>query len=335
MTNEDPWTGATVLVTGGTGSFGRTFARLLLQRHEIGALRILSRDEFKQQRMAQEITDPRVRFLVGDVRDGDRLHRALHGVDIVIHAAALKQVPSCEYNPLEAVKTNVLGAANVIEAAIDAGVHRVLALSSDKAASPVNLYGATKLCAEKLFVQGNSYVGPGATRFSCARYGNVLGSRGSVLPAFIAQRDQGRITITDARMTRFWVTLEQAAKFVAARVADMHGGEVFVPKIPSLSVVDMAEAVAPGIELAQVGIRPGEKLHETLITVDEGRHTREMDTFYVIEPEHQWWEGGNWSAATPVPEDFLYSSDTNLDRLWVEDLRKLIEDEWTLVNANG
>ena len=323
---ETFWKGKTLLVTGGTGSFGRMFVSRLLARYEVEAVRVLSRDEYKQFTMAREIKDERIRYFVGDVRDRDRLYRAMHGVDVVVHAAALKQVPSCEYNPLEAVKTNILGAANVIDAAIDNGVERVLGVSTDKAANPVNLYGATKLCAEKLFVQGNSYVGYGKTKMSCARYGNVLGSRGSVLPAFIEQKRSGKIGITDLRMTRFWITLEQASDFISERIADMHGGEVFVPKIPSLSVVDLAKAIAPEAAQTEIGIRPGEKLHEVLVTLDEGRHTKEMDRFYVIEPEHQWWSADAWRGGASLEEGFVYSSENNEDRLSVDDLQKLIAD---------
>ena len=236
-----------------------------------------------------------LRYFLGDIRDVDRMRRAMRGIDVVIHAAALKQVPACEYNPGEAVKTNVDGARNVIEAAIDSGVKKVLGLSTDKAVNPVNLYGATKLCAEKLLVQGNAYSAPGGTRFSCTRYGNVLGSRGSVIPVFRAQRPSGRITVTDRRMTRFWLTLEQGVRFVLDCVERMCGGEVFIPKIPSMKILDLAEAIAPECEVDVVGIRPGEKLHEMMISRDEARHTLDAGDRFVILPEHPWWGTGNWS----------------------------------------
>jgi UDP-N-acetylglucosamine 4,6-dehydratase len=304
------WRGKTVLITGGTGSFGKEFTRQLLARYDIRALRIYSRDELKQYEMSRAFQDDRLRFLLGDVRDKERLFRALQGVDVVVHAAALKQVPACEYNPFEAVKTNVLGAANVIDAAIDAGVGRVLAISTDKAANPVNLYGATKLCAEKLFVQGNAYRGARDTRFSCTRYGNVLGSRGSVLPLFLAQRSQGALTITDRRMTRFWITLPDAVSFVMARIVEMRGGEIFVPKMAAARMTDFAAAVAPGCTINEVGIRPGEKLHEILITEDEARHTYDCGSFFIIEPEFEWFSRDGRPSYRPVPDGFRYSSET-------------------------
>jgi UDP-N-acetylglucosamine 4,6-dehydratase/5-epimerase len=236
---------------------------------------------------------------------------------------------ACEYNPLEAIKTNILGAANVVEAALNSGVERVIALSSDKAVNPVNLYGATKLCAEKLFVQGNSYAGQGPTRFSCARYGNVLGSRGSVVPLFHEQRENGVLTITDSRMTRFWITLPQAVDFVIKRVETMLGGEIFVPKLPSVKVTDLAEAIAPGYPTQEIGIRPGEKLHEVLITEEESRHTRDMGSYYTIEPEHQWWDSGERSGGTAVSDDFRYGSDSNEHYILGEGLLELIKETET------
>ncbi len=265
--------GRTILLTGGTGSFGQHFTRTALARWNPAAIRVFSRDELKQSVMEREIDDERLRFLLGDVRDRDRLRRAVDGVDIVIHAAALKQVPACEYNPFEAVRTNILGAQNVAEACIDAGVRRAVALSTDKAVSPTNLYGATKLCAERLFVQSNVYAGAHQTRLSCVRYGNVVGSRGSVVPLFTDQAASGELTVTDERMTRFWITLDQAVQFVADSVARMQGGELFIPKIPSMRVLDLAEAIAPGARIRYTGIRPGEKLHEALLTPEEARHT--------------------------------------------------------------
>jgi UDP-N-acetylglucosamine 4,6-dehydratase len=260
------------------------------------------------------------------VRDEQRLRRAFHGVDIVIHAAALKQVPACEYNPMEAIKTNILGSSNVIDAALDAGVTHVLALSTDKAVNPVNLYGATKLCGEKLFVQSNAYAGGLATRFSCVRYGNVVGSRGSVVPVFIKQRQNGKVTITDARMTRFWLTLEQGVHFVIRCIEQMHGGEVFVPKIPSMSILDLAKAVAPNIEIDIVGIRPGEKLHEVLISEDEARTTIEMDDMFVVQPAEMTWFGREWEKqGKSLPDGFRYASNTNPQWLTVEQIQKIIE----------
>lgn len=265
------WQNLNILVTGGTGSFGKRFTEICLREYNPKKLIIFSRDELKQHDMQHILgfTDPRLRYFLGDVHDPDRLKRAMNGVDIVVHAAALKQVPACEYNPFEAVQTNIIGGKNIIDAAIDCGVQRVLALSTDKAVSPVNLYGATKLVAEKLFVQGNSYAGKDGTRFSCVRYGNVVGSRGSVIPLFKEQSKTGTVTITDDRMTRFWLTLDQGVHFVLNCIEQMRGGEVFVPKIPSMRVVDLAAALAPGCDIQITGIRPGEKLHEALLNEDE------------------------------------------------------------------
>src|SRR5512133_3147258 len=256
------WSDKVVLVTGGTGSFGKKFIEIMLQECQPCKIIVYSRDELKQHEMrASGYDHPALRYFIGDVRDKERLVRAFHGVDVVVHAAALKQVPACEYNPMEAIKTNILGSSNVIDAALDAGVEKVLALSTDKAVGPINLYGATKLAAEKLFVQSNAYAGGLHTRFSCVRYGNVVGSRGSVIPLFIRQRRNGKLSITDARMTRFWLTLEQGARFVIRCTEQMQGGEVFVPKIPSTRLVDLARVIAPEAELVDIGIRPGEKLH--------------------------------------------------------------------------
>jgi UDP-N-acetylglucosamine 4,6-dehydratase len=322
------WQESVVLITGGTGSFGKKFTEIMLREYHPKKLIIFSRDELKQHEMRQvypDTGDSPIRFFIGDIRDRDRLYRAFHGVDIVVHAAALKQVPACEYNPFEAVQTNILGAKNVIDAAIDRGVKKVMALSTDKAVNPVNLYGATKLCAEKLFIQGNSYSGEGGTRFSCARYGNVVGSRGSVVPLFLEQRKQGRITITDPRMTRFWITLEQGVRFVIKCIEIMHGGEIFVPKIPSMNILDLAKAIAPDCEVEYIGIRPGEKLHEVLISEDEARYTVELDDMYIIQPVYPWWRVENWAGAKPLPEGFRYTSDTNTRWLSVEELRRMIE----------
>jgi len=316
----------TVLVTGGTGSFGRRFVRTALDKYGARRVIVYSRDELKQHEMRVEFgDDPRLTFFIGDVRDAPRLHRAFEaGLDVVVHAAALKQVPACEYNPFEAIKTNVLGAENVIDAAIDAGVPKVLALSTDKAVNPVNLYGATKLCAEKLFVQGNSYAGARATRFSCVRYGNVVGSRGSVIPVFLEQRATGKLTVTDERMTRFWLTLEQGVEFVIAGIDRMKGGEVFIPRIPSMGLMDLARAVAPECAVEVAGIRPGEKLHESLMSADEARHARAFEDFFVVVPEFHWWSDADWDEeGQALPDGFSYTSDT-IDR-WLtgEELKKL------------
>jgi UDP-N-acetylglucosamine 4,6-dehydratase len=321
------WQESVVLVTGGTGSFGKKFVEIMLQEYHPKKLIIFSRDEFKQHQMRMSGFDhPSLRYFIGDVRDKDRLHRAFVGVDIVVHAAALKQVPACEYNPIEAIMTNVMGARNVIDAALDTGVKKVIALSTDKAVNPINLYGATKLCAEKLFVQSNAYAGATGTRFSCVRYGNVVGSRGSVIQIFLEQRRSGRVTVTDPRMTRFWITLEQAVRFVIRCIEQMHGGEVFVPKIPSMNIMDLVEAIAPGCEIEYIGIRPGEKLHEVLISEDEARHTLEFDDMFVILPAHPWWSTGNWSHGRPLPDGFRYTSDTNPWQLSVDDLRALVKE---------
>lgn len=314
----------TILVTGGTGSFGKKFIKEILEQ-DVKKVIVLSRDELKQYEMAQEYTDPRIRFFIGDVRDKERLYRAFDGVDVVIHAAALKHVGACEYNPFEAVKTNIHGAQNIIEAAIDCGVQRVIALSTDKAASPVNLYGATKLASDKLFVAANSYVGDKDTRFAVVRYGNVVGSRGSVVPFFKKIRETGKLPITDERMTRFWITLEQGVQFVLDNLQRMNGGEIFVPKIPSMKVTDLAEAIAPECEIQYVGIRPGEKLHEAMITEDDARRTLEFDTYYVIQPEFPWWSEDYSSGGKQLPDGFKYTSDINTEWLTVEELQALVE----------
>jgi len=315
-----------ILITGGTGSFGKKFTEIILENYNPKKVIIFSRDELKQHEMRTGgLDDSRLRYFIGDVRDVDRLKRAMQGVDVVVHAAALKQVPACEYNPIEAVLTNIIGARNVIEAALDTGVKKVLALSTDKAVSPVNLYGATKLVAEKLFVQANAYSGKGPTKFSCVRYGNVVGSRGSVIPLFIEQRVTGKITITDPRMTRFWITLEEGVKFVINSIDKMYGGEVFVPKIPSMNIMDLVQAIAPDCEIEDIGIRPGEKIHEVLISNDESRHTLELKDRYVIQPLHHWWKVENWKDALNLPEDFKYTSDNNNEILSINQLKKLTE----------
>jgi UDP-N-acetylglucosamine 4,6-dehydratase len=322
------WQEQVVLVTGGTGSFGKKFLEVMLRDYHPQKLIIFSRDELKQHDMRTTGFDhSSLRYFIGDVRDPQRLQRAFSGVTVVVHAAALKQVPACEYNPFEAVQTNIMGGRNVIDAAIDQGVRRVLALSTDKAVNPINLYGATKLCAEKMFVQANAYAGAQDTRFSCARYGNVVGSRGSVIPVFMEQRKRGKITITDSRMTRFWLTLEHGVRLVVGCIEQMHGGEIFVPKIPSMRLTDMAETIAPGCEVECIGIRPGEKLHEVLVSEDEARNTVELDDMYVIQPAHAWWSQQNWQDGQPLPDGFRYGSDSNVQWLTSEELHALLEAE--------
>lgn len=314
-----------VLVTGGTGSFGKKFISKVLT---LGVRKVIvfSRDELKQYEMKQEFKDERIRFFIGDVRDKDRLYRAFDGVDIVIHAAAMKHVDACEYNPFEAVKTNINGAQNIIEAAIDCGVEKVIALSTDKACAPVNLYGATKLASDKLFVAANAYVGEKKTRFSVVRYGNVVGSRGSVVPFFKKIKETGTVPVTDDRMTRFWITLDHGVQFVLDNLERMQGGEIFVPKIPSMKVTDLAKAIAPECKIEIIGIRPGEKLHEAMIMEDDARHTVEFDTYYVIQPEQNWWPQGKFDNGKALPEGFAYTSDNNTDWLNIAELNKLINN---------
>ena len=322
------WPDTTILVTGGTGSFGRKFVEIILSEYRPKKLIVFSRDELKQHDMRQLFSDSGnspIRYFIGDVRDGGRLERAFHGVDVVVHAAALKQVPACEYNPIEAIKTNIVGATNVIEAALDQKVKKVLALSTDKAVNPVNLYGATKLCAEKLFVQANAYSGIDGTGFSCVRYGNVVGSRGSVIPLFKKQRATGKVTVTDRRMTRFWITLDQGARFVIHCIERMHGGEVFVPKIPSMNIMDLAQAIAPECTVEDIGIRPGEKLHEVLLSEDEARDTVELEDMYVVQPSHPWWNADAWPAGRQPAEGYRYASDSNTRWLSLEELKDLAD----------
>jgi UDP-N-acetylglucosamine 4,6-dehydratase len=318
-----------ILVTGGTGTFGKTFVQTLLEQFEPKRVVVYSRDELKQFEMAEEISDPRLRYFIGDVRDPERLEMALNGIDIVVHAAAMKQVPAAEYNPMECIKTNVLGAENIVNASLSAGVERVIALSTDKAVNPINLYGASKLCADKLFIAANHLAGHDRTRFSVVRYGNVIGSRGSVVPLFRKLRSTGRLPITDERMTRFWITVEAGVDFVIRCVYSMKGGEVFVPKIPSMKVTDLAEAVAPGCDFDIVGIRPAEKLHEVLIPEAEARNALEFDAFFVIRPNFREWgtealENYNGEEGVSVAEDFEYSSDNNDHWLSSEEIAKLI-----------
>ena len=322
------WPQLSILITGGTGSFGKQFAELLLTKHRPKRLIIFSRDELKQLEMREqfpESPDSPIRYFIGDVRDKDRLYRAFRGVDVVVHAAALKQVPTGEYNPLEVIKTNILGAANLIDAAIDCGVKKVVALSTDKAVCPVNLYGATKLCADKLFTAAGVYAGSQNTSFAVVRYGNVIGSRGSVIPLFRERRATGVVPITDPRMTRFWITLEQATELVVRSLHLMQGGEIFVPKIPSTRIVDVAQAIAPGCRHEVVGIRPGEKLHEVLLSEDEAQRTVQLEDCFVVRsmtPSGAR-RNGVLEGAKPVPKNFHYSSDTNDWWLTVDELRQL------------
>jgi UDP-N-acetylglucosamine 4,6-dehydratase len=320
----------TILITGGTGSFGKKCTGVLLEKYRPKKLIIFSRDELKQFEMSQVFSPekyPCIRYFIGDVRDKGRLYRAFHGVDCVIHTAALKQVPAAEYNPFEAVKTNILGAENIINVAIDQGVKKVIALSTDKAANPINLYGATKLCSDKLFIAGNSYVGRDDTIFSVVRYGNVVGSRGSVIPFFLKQKQTGVLSITDPRMTRFWITLEQGVGFVLDCIERMVGGELFVPKIPSMKIMDLAKAVAPECKTEIIGIRPGEKLHEVMVPSDDARNTIEFDNYYMIKPDFRYFSRRFNSSAggIPVPEGFEYNSGTNNWWLTTEELREMIK----------
>ncbi len=316
--------GKSILVTGGTGSFGKQFVETVLKRFKPARLIVFSRDELKQVEMKQVFNQNCMRYFIGDVRDAERLHRAFSGVDIVIHAAALKHVPVAEYNPFEAVKTNVIGAENVINVAIDNGVKKVIALSSDKAVNPVNMYGATKLCADKMFVASNNYSGIAGTKFSVVRYGNVLGSRGSVVPVFRKLRETGVIPITDERMTRFWITLDQGVRLVLDALDLMDGGEIFVPKIPSMKITDLAEVIAPRCKRKIIGIRPGEKLHEVLIPADEMRSTLEFRDRYVICPEIEGRKNPRLKGGKLVKVSFEYSSNNNSDWLSKDDLRKLL-----------
>jgi UDP-N-acetylglucosamine 4,6-dehydratase len=318
------FTGKIILVTGGTGSFGTRLIERLLADHDPRAVRVFSRDELKQSELQRRLWgDQRVRYLIGDVRDPARLVRATRGVDVIIHAAALKQVPVCEYNPFEAVQTNVIGAENVVAAAIENDVPKTIALSTDKAVNPVNLYGATKLCQEKIVTQGNAYAADSVARFASVRYGNVVGSRGSVVPLFEAQAAAGEITITDERMTRFWITLDQAVDFVFDSLGRAGGGEVFVPKAPSMRILDLAEAIAPDAERRLIGIRPGEKLHEVLLTEEESRHAQEYENGYVIMPEYASWPTHTLVDGIPLPEGFRYTSDANERWLSVDELRDI------------
>ena len=318
-----------ILITGGTGSFGKKCTEIILEKYKPKKLIIFSRDELKQYEMAQQFPDSKydcMRYFIGDVRDKERLYRAFNKVDYIIHAAALKQVPTAEYNPFEAVKTNILGAQNIIDAAIDKGVRKVIALSTDKAANPINLYGATKLCSDKLFIAGNSYVGREDTIFSVVRYGNVVGSRGSVIPFFLKEKEKGILPITDPRMTRFWITIEQGVNFVLDCLEHMVGGELYVPKIPSMNIMDLAKAIAPECKTKIIGIRPGEKLHEVMVPKDDARMTLEFKKYYIIQPKFRFFDRRfNNNKGKPLPEDFEYNSGTNSWWLTVEELRGMVE----------
>ena len=318
--------GTSILITGGTGSFGKAFLERMLADHNPGRVVVFSRDELKQYEMREQFgEDDRVRYFLGDIRDRDRLRMALRGVDYVVHAAALKQVDTAEYNPMEFVKTNILGSENVIQASIDTGVSKVIALSTDKASSPANLYGATKLTADKLFISSNHYAVAGSTRFSVVRYGNVMGSRGSVIPYFRRLAEAGEtLPITDSRMTRFWITLPQAVAFVISSFVCMAGGELFVPRIPSMRVVDLAEAIAPGARLSEIGIRPGEKLHEEMISPEDSRRTVRRPDRYVVQPTLAMWGGFHPAEGEAVPAEFSYRSDTNDQWLSVTELQALL-----------
>ena len=325
--------GKSILITGGTGSFGKMFIKTILESYpSVERIVVYSRDEFKQFNMSnipEFKGNSKLRYFIGDVRDKERLMRALDGIDTVIHAAALKQVPACEYNPFEAVKTNVMGAQNLIDACIDKGIERVVALSTDKACAPVNLYGATKLCSDKLFITGNVYVGHGRTKFSVVRYGNVAGSRGSVIPFFKKLLAEGatELPITDPKMTRFWLKLEDAVALVLTALNSMVGGELFVKKIPSMRISDLATAIAPDLAQKTVGIRPGEKIHEMMISREDARHTVEYDEYYIIKPDYKDWNSSILAEqGKPVPDDFEYHSGNNAEWLSVDDMQKLIDE---------
>ena len=315
----------TILITGGTGSFGRKFTEYALKNFSLKKLIIFSRDELKQSDMRSKYGGAPLRYFIGDVRDRDRLQRAMSGVDFVVHAAAMKQVPACEYNPSEAIKTNVIGAQNVIDAAISQRVAKVISISTDKAVNPINLYGATKLCAEKLFVNANAYSGAGNTSFGCARYGNVVGSRGSVVPLFLSQKNTGKVTVTDDRMTRFWITLQQGVQFVIRCLGEMQGGEVFVPKIPSMKIIDLARTIAPECEMEIIGIRSGEKIHELLISKDEARLAVDVGDMYVMLPSNPQFKGPDWSHGAEVSEGFEYTSENNSRWLTEDEILEIVK----------
>lgn len=320
--------GKTVLITGGTGSFGKAFVKKALADYDLKKIIVYSRDEFKQYQMAQMFPSDKLRFFIGDVRDEKRVYRALSGgVDYVIHAAAMKQVPASEYNPFEAVQTNIMGAQNVISASLETSVSKVVALSTDKACNPVNLYGATKLCSDKLFIAANAYAGKMITRFAVVRYGNVIGSRGSVVPLYKELASTGELPVTDERMTRFWITLPQAVQFVADSFAIMNGGELFIPKIPSMKITDLVEAIAPGSRIKKIGIRPGEKLHEMMISRDDSRNLYELGDRYIKMPDFPFWKTILPEGAKKVEEGFEFASDSNELWLNIEQLKELLEQD--------
>lgn len=319
--------GKNILITGGTGSFGQNFTQRLLRHYKPKKLIIFSRDEYKQYLMQKKFSPgqyPCMRYFVGDVRDKERIYRAFHRVDYVVHAAALKHVPTAEYNPTEAVETNVNGTRNVIDAAIDSGALKLVALSTDKAVNPVNLYGATKLCLERLVIAGNSY-GAGDTKCAVVRYGNVVGSRGSVIPFFLKIKEQGELPITDQRMTRFWITLEQGIDLVLFALKEARGGEIFIPKIPTMRIMDLAEAISPNCKKKFVGIRPGEKLHEMLLSSDEARHALDIGDKYIIESEYIYWKYKQWEGKT-LPEGFAYTSDANNQVLNIQEMQTMLQN---------
>ena len=318
-----------ILITGGTGSFGKKFIRGVFKQYKPREIIVYSRDELKQFEMRELFPTEKypIKYFIGDVRDRERLYRVAHNVDFIVHAAALKQVPTAEFNPFETVKTNILGAQNVIEAALENKVKKVIALSTDKACNPINLYGATKLASDKIFAAANHWQGSHRTIFSVVRYGNVVGSRGSVIPFFLKKKEEGVLPITDERMTRFWITLENGTQFVLDSFKRMKGGELFVPKIPSMNIMDLAKAIAPDAELEIIGIRPGEKIHELMISSDDAINTLEFDTYFVIQPAHPWWDNLKYikiNGGKTVGDGFTYSSGNNTQWLTIEDLKKMI-----------
>ena len=316
----------TILITGGTGSFGQELTKVLLEEHDLKAIRIFSRGELQQSEMKRKFNDnPKLRFFIGDVRDKNRVYRATDNVDIIIHAAALKQVPTAEYNPIEAIRTNIDGTTNIIDATIDNHIPKALAISTDKAVHPVNLYGATKLVMERLFTQANVYAGKRESKFSCIRYGNVIGSNGSVIPLFLKQKKTGTITITDETITRFWITLTQGVHFVIDCIERIQGGEIFIPKIPSMKITDLAQVIAPDAKRKIIGIRPGEKVHETLLTEEEAKHTKEFPTYFSVEPEFPFWKKVNAENGKLIPNGFKYTSDNNTWWLSKSNLRDMME----------
>lgn len=329
--SKSPLEEKTILLTGGAGSFGQKFVEIALKEHKPKSIRVFDISEIEMVKMKRRFCDDeRLRFLIGDVRDHERLKRAMNGVDIVVHTAALKHIDICEYDPIEAKKTNIDGAQNIINAAVDSKVEKVIAISTDKAVHPANLYGATKMVAEKLFIQGNAYSGAGTPHFSCTRYGNVLASSGSVIPLFREQAKKGTLTVTDKRMTRFWITLDEGVNFVIDKIGEMKGGEIFVPKIKSMKITDLAQSIAPKAEIEEIGIRCGEKLDEALITKEESRHTKERDKDFVIMPEYSPWVDNKFKEKyykedKPVPENFEYTSGNNKEWLTKDEFKDLLD----------